>query len=164
MTFADELAVVGTSVGEINAILEAAELHRPKKYASLNDAAIRMEHVSFTYKQEDGEVLHGISLDIASSTVTALVGYFGSGKSAIAKLIAGFWDVSGGRVTLGSVDLKEVLLAQFNRQIAYVSQDNYLFDRTVRENIRTSCMSTSDTEVDAVAKVAECDGFIRALD
>ena len=73
MTFADELAVVGTSVGEINAILEAAELHRPKKYASLNDAAIRMEHVSFTYKQEDGEVLHGISLDIASSTVTALV-------------------------------------------------------------------------------------------
>ena len=164
MTFVDELAVVGTNVGEINAILEAAELQRPEKDVSLNSAAIRMEHVSFTYKQEDGEVLHDISLDIAPGTVTALVGPSGSGKSTIAKLIAGFWDASSGRITLGGVDLKEIPLVQFNRQIAYVSQDNYLFDRTVRENIRMGCMSASDTEVEAVAKAAECDDFIRALD
>ena len=109
-------------------------------------------------------MLHDISLDIAPGTVTALVGPSGSGKSTIAKLIAGFWDVSSGLITLGGVDLKEIPLAQLNRQIAYVSQDNYLFDRTVRENIRMGCMSASDTEVEAVAKAAECDGFIRALD
>ena len=114
--------------------------------------AIHLDHVSFTYKAEDGEVLHDISLDIAPGTVTALVGPSGSGKSTIAKLIAGFWDVSGGSITLGGADLKDIPLEQLNRQIAYVSQDNYLFDRTVRENIRMGRLDASDEEMERVAK------------
>ena len=92
------------------------------------------------------------------------MGPSGSGKSTIAKLIAGFWDVSGGSITLGGADLKDIPLEQLNRQIAYVSQDNYLFDRTVRENIRMGRLDASDEEMERVAKAAGCDEFIRALD
>ena len=92
------------------------------------------------------------------------MGPSGSGKSTIAKLIAGFWDVTGGSITLGGADLKGIPLEQLNRQIAYVSQDNYLFDRTVRENIRMGRLDASDEEVEKVAKAAGCDEFIRALD
>ena len=164
MTFVDELAVVGTNVGEISAILEAPELERPAAETKLNGLSIRLDHVSFAYKQEDGEVLHDVSLDIRPGTVTALVGPSGSGKSTIAKLIAGFWDVTGGSVALGGVDLRKIPLEQLNRQIAYVSQDNYLFDRTVRDNIRMGRLNATDAEVEAVAKAAGCDDFIRQLD
>lgn len=64
MTFVDELAVVGTNVGEISAILDAPELKRPTAETKLNGLGIRLDHVSFAYKQEDGEVLHDVNLDI----------------------------------------------------------------------------------------------------
>ncbi len=164
MSFVDELAVVGTNVEEISAILNATELKRPKQEAALQGQEIRLQHVRFTYGQADQEVLRDIDLNISPRTVTALVGPSGSGKSTIAKLIAGFWDVTGGSITLGGVDLRNIPLDQLNRQIAYVSQDNYLFDRTVRDNIRLGRLDASDEEVEAVAKAAGCDGFIRALD
>lgn len=164
MSFVDELAVVSTNVGEISGILDAPELVRPTKEAVLKGEEIRLKQVSFTYGKADEEILHGIDLDIKPGTVTALVGPSGSGKSTIAKLIAGFWDVTGGSITLGGVDLRKIPLDQLNRQIAYVSQDNYLFDRTVRENIRMGRLAATDAEVEAVAKAAGCDEFIRALD
>lgn len=109
---------------------------RPSVPAKLRGNEIVLKDVSFAYNKQSGEVLHGIDLDIKPNTVTALVGPSGSGKSTIAKLIAGFWDVSGGSVSLGGVDLRKIPLEQLNTQIAYVSQDNYLFNTTVRENIR----------------------------
>lgn len=164
MSFVDELAVVGTNVEEIAGILEAPELIRPKKEAVLQGQEIRLKQVSFTYGKAEQEILHGIDLTIQPGTVTALVGPSGSGKSTIAKLIAGFWDVTGGAVTLGGTDIRQIPLEQLNRQIAYVSQENYLFDRTVRENIRMGRLGATDAEVEEVAKAAGCDAFIRALD
>lgn len=164
MSFVDELAVVGTNVGEITGILDMPELLRPELPARLTGSAVSLKNVSFTYGRADEEVLHKVSLKINPGTVTALVGPSGSGKSTIAKLMAGFWDVTDGAITLGGVDLKEIPLDQLNRQIAYVAQDNYLFDRTVRENIRMGRPGATDTEVEAVAKAAGCDGFIRALE
>ena len=96
--------------------------------------------------------------------MTAFVGPSGSGKSTIAKLIGGFWDVDKGKITLGGQDLKEIPLPQLYGQVAFVSQDNYLFDETVRENIRMGKPGASDAEVEAVAKAAGCDGFIRGLE
>ena len=164
MSFVDELAVVGTNVKEINGILEAEELRRPEKNAKLNGEEIQLTNVSFSYGKEEESVLKNVNLTIRPASVTALVGPSGSGKSTIAKLIAGFWDVTGGKITLGGVDLRDIPLDQLNSQIAYVAQDNYLFDRSVRENIRMGRIGATDAEVEAVAKAAGCDGFIRGLE
>lgn len=164
MSFVDELAVVGTNVKEIAGILDAPELVRPNERAVLQGEAICLKQVSFTYGKEKEEILHDIDLELKPGTVTALVGPSGSGKSTIAKLIAGFFDVTGGSITLGGVDIRRIPFEQLNSQIAYVSQDNYLFDRTVRENIRMGKLSATDEEVEAVAKAAGCDEFIQALE
>jgi ATP-binding cassette subfamily B protein len=120
--------------------------------------------VGFSYEKDSEEVLKGINLTINPGTVTAFVGPSGSGKSTIAKLIAGFWDVSQGSITLGGVDLHKIPLDELNQQIAYVSQDNYLFNRTVRENIRMGRQSATDQDVEAVSKASGCDTFIRNLE
>ena len=164
MSFVDEIAVVGTNVGEINRILACDELQRPDKEVEWKEEGISLKNVSFRYGAEDEEVLKGIDLEIKPGTVTALVGPSGSGKSTIAKLIAGFWDVTDGEICLGGNRIKDIPLEQLNRQIAYVSQDNYLFDRTIRENIRMGRLDATDEEVEAVARAAGCDEFIRALD
>ncbi|MDD3746524.1 MAG: ABC transporter ATP-binding protein [Anaerostipes sp.] len=164
MSFVDELAIVGTNVGEIAGILNANELKRPEEQVIIKDQTIQMNQVSFTYGNQEEKVLFDVSLDIKPKTVTALVGPSGSGKSTIAKLIAGFWDVSSGSISLGGINIQKIPLDQLNQQIAYVSQDNYLFDRTVRDNIRMGRLDASDQEVEAVAKAAGCDAFIRALD
>lgn len=95
--------------------------------------------------------------------MTALVGPSGSGKSTIAKLAAGFWDVKTGSITLGGRDLKDIPLQQLYEQTAFVSQDNYLFDDTVRENIRMGRLNATDAEVEAAAHAAGCDSFIGEL-
>ncbi len=164
MSFVDDLAVVGTNTREIADILEAPELVRPEAAARLHGTDISLTDVSFSYSQKGGQVLNHVNLDIRPGTVTALVGPSGSGKSTIAKLIAGFWDVTGGSITLGGTDLRQIPLEQLNAQIAYVSQENYLFDRTVRENIRMGRPGATDAEVEAVAKAAGCDPFIRHLE
>lgn len=164
LSFVDELAVVGTNVKEISGILDAPELERPEEPVMLNSSEILLKDVSFAYEKGKDAVLNHMNLDIKPGTVTALVGPSGSGKSTIAKLIAGFWDVTGGSITLGGMDLRKIPFDQLNRQIAYVSQDNYLFDRSVRDNIRMGKLDATDEEVETVAKAAGCDTFIRALD
>ena len=164
MSFVDELAVVGTNVGEICGILNAPELVRPEEPVDISSGEIELKDVSFAYEEGEDLVLKHVNLNIRPGTVTALVGPSGSGKSTIAKLIAGFWDVSEGSILLGGNDLRKIPLDQLNQQIAYVSQDNYLFDRSVRDNIRMGRMGATDEEVEAVAKAAGCDAFIRALD
>lgn len=163
MDFVDSLAKVGTIVGSVDSILSGEEQHHGTAPVKLSSSDIQVNHVSFGY-HKDKEILHDISLSIPAGTMTAFVGPSGSGKSTIAKLIGGFWDVKQGSITLDGHDLKEIPLPQLYDQVAFVSQENYLFDETVRENIRMGKPSASDTEVEAVAKAAGCDGFIRSLE
>ena len=162
-SFTGSLAMLGKNTEEIDSILNAEELHHANKPVAFGDLEIELKNVSFSYDKQQ-EVLHGINLSIRPGTMTAFVGPSGSGKSTIAKLIAGYWDVTSGSITLGGHELTEVPLSQLSEQISYVSQDNYLFDETVRENIRMGKPGASDAEVEAVAKAAGCDGFIRSLE
>ncbi len=163
MNFVDDLAKVGTTVGEVDAILAAPEQDHGAAMVALGQMDITLSHVSFGY-HEDEEILHDVSLEIPAGSMTALVGPSGSGKSTIAKLIAGFWDAPEGRITLAGHDLREIPLAQLYDQVAFVAQDTYLFDDTVRENIRMGRPSASDVEIEQVAKLAGCDDFIRNLE
>lgn len=163
MNFVDTLAQVGTTAGTVEELLMAEEQHHVEKSVRIPGAAIGLSHVSFRY-HEGKDILRDVSLSIPAGGMTALVGPSGGGKSTIAKLIAGFWDVKEGTVTIGGVDEKEIPLKQLYDQIAFVSQDNYLFDESVRDNIRMGRLSATDREVEAAAKAAGCDTFIRALE
>ncbi len=162
-TFTDDLAVLGTNVEEISQLLNAEELNHKETSIKLEDTGISLRSVSFSY---DGttEVLHDVNLAIHPGTMTALVGPSGSGKSTVAKLIAGYWDVTSGSITLGGHELKDMPLSEIADQISYVSQDNYLFNRSIRENIRMGRPSATDEEVEQAAKQSGCDAFIRKLD
>ena len=161
--FVDTLAQVGTTVAQVDEILKAEEQAHGETPAALTDSGVEVKNVSFGY--HDGkEILHGVSLTIPQNSMTALVGPSGSGKSTLAKLIAGFWDVKSGSITMGGCDLRDIPLTQLYDQVAFVSQDNYLFDDTVRENIRMGRQSATDAEVEAAARAAGCGGFIDRLE
>jgi len=163
-TFTDDIAVLGANVAEINDILNAVELNRSETDAVLDGSDIQLNDVSFTYGTGNEQALDHVSLRIPAGTMTALVGPSGSGKSTLAKLIAGFWDVTEGVIHIGDVEMKQIPVSQLNCQIAYVSQDTYLFNRSIRENIRMGNLHASDKEVEEVAKRAGCDEFIRKLE
>ena len=161
--FVDTLAQVGTTVGQVDEILNAEEQQHSTSPVILAGHDLVLDHVSFGY-HADKEILHDISLTIPAGKMTALVGPSGSGKSTIAKLAAGFWDVKDGSIRLGGCDLKDIPLSQLYEQTAFVTQDNYLFDDTVRENIRMGRLNATDAEVEAAAHAAGCDSFIHDLE
>ena len=129
------------------------------------DVVRQMTDIRKSYPLGDDslEVLHGISMEIADGTVNALVGPSGSGKSTIARLIASLWDVDSGVIEIGGVNIKEMPLAEHNKHIAYVSQENYLFDQTVMDNIRMGRAGATDDEVVEAAKTCGCHDFIMSL-
>lgn len=159
--FTDNIAQVGTTLSEIGSVLDQPELVRPAegKTVSGNDLAVRGIHFSY----HEDEILHDVSFTLPAGAVTALVGPSGGGKSTIAKLLAGFWDVSAGQIMLGGTDQREISLHDWNSKVAYVSQDNYLFDTSVMENIRMGRAGTSDGDVIAAAKACGCHDFIMGL-
>lgn len=157
----DDFSKIATITGEIAAVLEEPELDRPKAQKKLEGHDISLRDVHFACK--DVQVLNGVSLDIKAGMRTALVGPSGSGKSTIAKLIASYWDVSSGRITIGGIDVKTLPPEQVVDLIGYVSQDNFLFNVSVRENIRMGRPEATDEDVEAVAKAAGCHDFIMSL-
>ncbi len=163
MNFVDTLAQVGTTVAAVDELLMAEEQQHGDRETAMKGTDIKLSHVTFGY-HEDQDILRDVSLSIPAGSMTALVGPSGSGKSTIAKLIAGFWDVKDGMVSIGGVDEKKIPLKQLYEKTAFVSQDNYLFDESVRENIRMGKLSATDKEVEAAAKAAGCDAFIRSLE
>ena len=162
MFFTDDIAKISTVMGEIDSILNQPELVRPKEACNLQNLDISLENVHFAYDEK--EVLKGIDLIIPQGKTTAFVGPSGSGKSTIAKLIASFWDVTGGLITIGDKSIKEISTDQLNDLISYVSQDNYLFNDTVRNNIRMGKPGASDDEVEQIAKKSGCHEFIVNLE
>lgn len=163
MKFTDDLAKIGTVIGQVTDILTAPELPRPETDTEApNGSTVELRNVRFGYN--DTEVLHGISLTFREGTVNALVGPSGSGKSTIAKLIASFWDMNGGTVSVGGADIRNISAEHYHKLIAYVSQDNFLFDNTVRENIRMGRPGATDAEIEQAARDCGCYDFIMELE
>ena len=158
----DDFSKIATITGEISAVLSEPDLERPVQRKELHGLDIGLRDVTFAYK--DKQVLNGVTLNIRQGTTTALVGPSGSGKSTIAKLIASYWDAGGGSITIGGVDVKNLPPEQVMDLIGYVSQDNFLFNVSVQENIRMGRPEATDDEVEAVAKASGCHEFIMGLD
>ena len=163
MAYSDDIAQMDTIVTEVRSIIDAPEMVRPEKLtANINGGDIVLDDVHFAY--EDKEILHGISLKIKQGEFAALVGPSGSGKTTIARLIASLWDTGSGSISYGGADIKNIPLEDYNDRIAFVSQDNFLFDMTVRENIRLGRQSATDAEVEQAAKLCGCHDFIMSLE
>ncbi|MCR5824314.1 MAG: ATP-binding cassette domain-containing protein [Lachnospiraceae bacterium] len=162
ISFSDTLTKVKTTVGTVDEILNGSEQIHGEEDVEIKDHSISMTDVSYSY-HEGIQVLHDINLKIPKNTMTALVGPSGSGKSTIAKLIAGFWDVEDGKMTLGGINYKDIPLKQLYDRIAFVSQDIYLFDDTVMNNIRMGRMNATDEEVIAAAESSGCKELIANL-
>lgn len=125
------------------------------------EAAIRLLKTGkHTVQEVTWMVGYGVSFTAKAGTVTALVGPSGSGKSTLAKLIARFWDVSAGAVTVGGADIRNLPLSELSEKISYVSQDNFLFNMSLRDNIRIGKPDATDAEVERAASLARCDDFI----
>ncbi len=163
MSYSDDIRTMGTIFGEVRAILDAPEMVRPEAGDAPKENDLELKDVHFSYHDKD-EVLHGVSMKIPEGRFIALVGPSGSGKSTIARLIASLWDVTGGSITIDGKDIREIPQEVYADRVAFVSQDNYLFNMTVRENIRLGKPSASDAEVEEAAKMSGCHDFIMSLE
>ena len=162
-SYTDDLGKIDVIVGEVVGILDQKELERPQKSGEIShDNSITLKDVKFGY--HDQEVLHGVNMSLQAGSVNAIVGPSGSGKSTIAKLIASLWDVDSGSIEIGGVNIKNIALDDFNKRIAYVAQDNYLFNETVRENIRQANPDATDEDIIEVTKKSGCYEFIMQLE
>ena len=165
MSYSDDIRTMGTIFGEVRAILDAPEMVRPEEGDAPEKNDLELKDVHFSYHPDaDSEVLHGVSMKIPEGSFAALVGPSGSGKSTIARLIASLWDVTGGSISIGGSDIRDISQEAYADKIAFVSQDNYLFNMTVRENIRLGKPSATDSEVEEAAKMSGCHDFIMSLE
>ena len=122
---------------------------------------IELKNVSFAYNEE--EVIHDVSCKIPQGSVTALVGPSGSGKSTIAKLIARFWDIQKGTITVGNKDIKTINPESLMQEMSFVFQDVTLFNDTIFNNIQMGNPNATREQVFAAAKAAYCDEFVRNM-
>ena len=123
---------------------------------------IVFDHVKFAYREGE-KVLEDVSFTARQGQVTALVGPSGGGKSTACKLAARFWDIQGGKITLGGIDISTVDPETLLKHYSFVFQDVVLFRDTILENIRLGRRGATDEEVYAAARAARCDEFVREL-
>lgn len=162
MSYSDDFRTMGTIFAEVQSIMYAPEMERPVDGKVPKENCLKLQGVHFSYQQK--EVLHGISIEIPEGSFIALVGPSGSGKSTIARLIASLWDVSSGKISLGDIDIRDIPQEAYSDKVAFVSQDSYLFNMTVRENIRIGRTDATDLEVEEAARQSGCHEFILELE
>ncbi|HGQ0644121.1 TPA: ABC transporter ATP-binding protein [Streptococcus pneumoniae] len=151
------------AVKDINEILCIPNLISIDNNEHICTTNIKFNNVFFSYDNENS-VLENINIEIPQNSFTAIVGPSGSGKSTIIKLISRYWDVCGGEITIGGKNVKDISLNQLNDLIGYVSQNNFLFNESIMENIRMGNPDASDEEVIEVSKICACHDFIIELE
>lgn len=167
MTMAMDIFMVASNAWlVITELLNAKEQDRPdaSQHVELDkDRTVEFKNVSFSYKS-GVKVLDGVSFTAKKDEMTALVGPSGGGKSTIAKLLCSYWDVDEGSIELGGVNINQLSFNQLMEEISYVSQDSFLFDQSVKDNIRLGKPNATDEEIIEAAKLAHAHDFIMELD
>lgn len=163
--FVNEMKVMEYGIKETLEFIDLPELKSAEQQVSLVHTDVELNHVSFSYTGNEEEmVLQDVNLKMPQGSFTALVGHSGGGKSTVARLIARFWDVTEGNIKIGGVNIKDIPLKQLSDVVSFVTQDNFLFNCSLKENIRLGNPKATDAEVYAAAKAACCDEFIGKLE
>ncbi len=162
LTLLPELFYHQIAIKRMKSLMEI-EIMEGRTDKNISDFEICFENVNFRYNKSGEKAIENFSVKIPKNSVTALVGPSGSGKSTLSRLIARFWDVDEGRVTIGGIDVRELDPEHLMSYMSFVFQDVVLFNETVFNNIRIGNMQASDGEVLAAAKAACCDEFVLKL-
>ena len=161
LNFAGKFPQLNYKVDEIEKAMDNEPLHSNGNSFTGSSHIIQFDDVRFAYKEQ--EVLHGVSLELGEGTFTALVGESGSGKSTLAKLLVHYYDLNGGTITLGGQDITDMSIEALNDNISYVSQEQFLFNTTLYENILIGKPDASREDVLAAAEKAQCNEFLERL-
>ena len=161
LSFMSTMPQLKYKIDALEHLMDAPALQQTDASFSGADYSISFEDVRFAYQEK--EVLHGISFQAAPGSLTALVGESGSGKSTLAKLLVHYYDVTGGSIRIGGQRLTDMSVESLNQQISYVSQEQFLFNISLLENIRLGKPEASDEEVMAAAQKAQCGEFLSRL-
>ena len=161
LSFMSTMPQLKYKIDALEHLMDAPALQQTDASFSGADYGISFENVRFAYQEK--EVLHGISFQAAPGSLTALVGESGSGKSTLAKLLVHYYDVTGGAIRIGGQRLTDMSVESLNQQISYVSQEQFLFNISLLENIRLGKPEASDEEVMAAAQKAQCGEFLSRL-
>lgn len=174
--FMSTMPQINYKLGALEQLVSTLPLEQKDMPFAGKDHSISFEDVRFAYRagpgeagseggeHQNAEVLHGVSLSAEEGSLTALVGESGSGKSTLAKLLVHFYDVTGGNVWIGGQDVRDMSLEALNEQISYVSQEQFLFNMSLLENIRLGKLDATDEEVLAAAEKAQCGEFLSRLE
>ncbi|MCC3387922.1 ABC transporter ATP-binding protein [Enterocloster citroniae] len=160
--FLDNFAVMEQTEAMVQGLLSAEELSRPKRAGQPDGYSFEFKNVGFAY--DKAQVLQDVSFTAKEGQMTALAGPSGSGKSTIAKLMVRFWDSGSGEILLGGTNIRDIPQDILMDHISYVSQDNYLFNISILENIRIGRPGATVQEVKEAAKKACCHEFIEKLE
>ena len=161
MSFAGKFPQLNYKIDELEKLIKDEPLKQKNKSFQGKNHSVSLSNVHFAYEEQ--EVIHGINLEIEEKKVTALVGASGSGKSTLAKLLVHFYDLNEGSIKIGGQDITDMNVETLNEQIAYVSQEQFLFNTSLYENIHIGRPEASRKEVLQAAKRAQCDEFLRKL-
>ena len=162
MSHMETIANIKVVFEEIKKIMEIPNLKRGEEVRDIKSYDVEFKDVKFAY-EESKNVLNNISFKANENELTAIVGNSGSGKSTITKLIAGFWNVSNGEILIGKTNLNELPLKQNMELVSYVSQENFLFNKTILENLKMAKEDASMDEIKEACEKASCYNFIKGL-
>ncbi|HFH7194772.1 TPA: ABC transporter ATP-binding protein [Streptococcus agalactiae] len=162
MSHMETIANIKVVFEEIKKIMEIPNLKRGEEVRDIKSYDVEFKDVTFAY-EESKNVLNNISFKANENELTAIVGNSGGGKSTITKLIAGFWNVSNGEILIGKTNLNELPLKQNMELVSYVSQENFLFNKTILENLKMAKEDASMDEIKEACEKASCYNFINGL-
>ncbi len=155
--------IVGDALSRVHTILDMKPLPEAQSYTSPKDNSVEFRNVSFRYSGAETDALSGVSFSVKPGETVALVGPSGGGKTTAAGLISRFWDVSGGEIRVGGVNVKNIKKSELMETVAYVFQDSRLLKTSILENVRLSKPSASRKEVENALHKAQCDDIIAKL-